>query len=94
MGFPKAERGFDIALTELDDGFTLEVGSEQGSQVATCLNLSKAEDKQKNHALQRVQEAADKQTKTLPGTNLRDALMNNLDHPRWDKVGRTLSILR
>ncbi len=85
-GFPKAERGYDIALTEIEDGFTLEFGSEQGSDIIASLKLSEADGSQINYAKQRIQEAADKQTKTLPGTNLRDALMNNLDHPRWDAV--------
>ena len=31
---PRAEKGFDLALTEDDDGFLVEVGSEAGAQAA------------------------------------------------------------
>lgn len=83
---PRATAGFDLALTELEDAFLVEVGSEAGSEMlretgwepATALHLSRAAEKlrQAEQQIQRQLETAD-----LP-----QLLYNNLEHPRWDQV--------
>lgn len=83
---PRAGNGFDLALSELDEGFVLEVGSEAGRAVAAQLPLRAASTSQLAAAEEQVRQAAASQKRTLPGRHLRDALFAKLNHPRWDDV--------
>ena len=83
---PRAGAGFDLALTELDGGFVVEVGSVEGQQLAALLPTTAASPEQTATAQAQLDLAARSQTRTLPGRNLRDALFSRLDHPRWEEV--------
>jgi len=83
---PSATYGFDIALGELDEGYVAQAGSERGQTVLCALGLSPADPAQVAALERQNQDAASKQTRTLPGRNLRAALFANLDHPRWHDV--------
>jgi ferredoxin len=83
---PRATAGFDLALSELDDGFLLEVGSERGRAVAERLPLEAAGEARQRQADAEIAEAAQRQFRQLPGRNLREALFSRLKHPRWDDV--------
>ncbi len=83
---PRAGAGFDLALSELEEGFVLEVGSAAGRGIAALLPLTVASAQQIQAAQTQVEAAAQSQTRTLPSRNLRDLLFANLDHPRWDDV--------
>ena len=82
---PRATTGFDLALTELPDGFLIDVGSETGSQMldgtewepATAFDLGRA-----SQALQR----AERQQRELRTDDLPRLLYSNLEHPHWDEV--------
>jgi sulfhydrogenase subunit beta (sulfur reductase) len=86
---PRAAGGFDVALTELLEGahrFVAEVGSAAGAEVlaevetrpATAWDLEAAEG-----ATARCRAMMGRQLDT---DGLHDALLANLDHPRWDEV--------
>jgi ferredoxin len=83
---PRATQDFDIALSELDDGYLVQTGSDKGSAITVKLPLIPATDAQQRIAGQEVQEAARRQTRGLPSRNLRDVLFANLEHPRWENV--------
>ena len=83
---PTPTAGYDLALAELADGFVAVAGSAKGEAVLRALNLSPATPQQIDAAHQQGQAAAAAQTRSLPGRNLRDALMSRLEHPRWDEV--------
>lgn len=86
---PKVKNNFDIAMTEIDDGFVVEIGSDRGEEIITQLNLSESHLSQEKLAEKNEGDAASMQTKKIPMNNtrgLRDLLMSNLDHPRWDDV--------
>jgi sulfhydrogenase subunit beta (sulfur reductase) len=83
---PKATKLFDIALTELENGFVTEIGTDKGSEILEPLRLNKASDSQINEAEKAIAQAAQQQSKHLPSGNLRDVLFANLDHERWDEV--------
>jgi ferredoxin len=86
---PKASSGFDLSLTEITDGFVVEIGSEKGKIVFEKLQCEAADDAKINHAKNNIDRAAKMQTKKMPKNNsrlLRDILMNNLEHERWDTV--------
>lgn len=85
---PRAEAGFDLALSELDEGFIVEAGSAAGEVVTARLPLSPVVEAQRGRAEHEVLEAARRQRRALSSRNLRDALFANLEHPRWDQVAQ------
>ena len=83
---PRAEAGFDLALSESDAGFLIEIGSEPGSAVAAQLPLETAADGLAHAAEREIMAAAKAQQRRLPSRNLRDTLFARLHAPRWDQV--------
>ncbi len=85
-GDTKATSNFDIVMTEIENGFIIEAGSSAGQSILEDLSLSLAADDQIKTANNLVKSAAESQTKTLPAKNLRDVLIENMDHPLWDEI--------
>jgi len=85
---PRAESGFDLALAELDAGFLVTAGTEQGSQVLASLSLAPASAQQVANADAELAAAALAQTRALPSRNLKEALYARLEDPHWDQIGR------
>ena len=86
---PKAEAGYDLALTEILDGshrFLVEVGTERGSDVLADLPRRTTEDADRQAAADAVAGAVQKMGRELDTTDLRGLLARNLEHERWDEV--------
>jgi ferredoxin len=86
---PKAERGYDLALTEILDGehrLLVEVGSERGAEVLAELPRRPAVATDTEAAAAAVAGAATRMGRTLDPTDLRGLLARNLEHERWDDV--------
>lgn len=83
---PEAQSGFDLVLDELDDGYIVRSGTPVGGNILRELYLEPASDPQRAAAQQQNAAAAARQTRTLPGRNLRDILFSRLEHARWDDV--------
>ena len=87
---PKAEAGFDLALTELVNGdgscFVVEAGSEKGRDVLAELPQRAATSGEVAAADTLVAATAASMTREMPAADLRDLLMRNLEHPRWAEV--------
>lgn len=83
---PAANTGFDIALTELDEGFIARARSERGRVLLEQLPTTEVSDRQRAAAAAQHEAAIAAQTRRLPGRQLADALFANLDHPAWDDV--------
>jgi ferredoxin len=83
---PRAAAGFDLALTELEEGFVVDVGSVEGQQLMAALETTTATPEQSTVAQAQLEHAARSQTRRLPGRQLQAALFGNLDHSRWDEV--------
>ncbi len=83
---PRATHGFDMALSELDDGFLVQTGSDAGRALAARLALMPATATQYQVADREIEASARQQTRRLPSRNLRDVLFANLDHPHWESV--------
>jgi ferredoxin len=86
---PKADRGYDLALTEILDGehrFLVEVGSERGAEVLAELPRSTASAADVDAAAAAVSGAEERMGRTLDTTDIRDLLARNLEHERWDDV--------
>jgi ferredoxin len=83
---PRCTAGFDLALTELDGGFVLEIGTERGRAVAATLGLQPARAEDLQHADRERQQAVDQQVRSLPQEEVRELLLSNMQHPQWDDV--------
>jgi sulfhydrogenase subunit beta (sulfur reductase) len=87
---PRAESGFDLALTELlEDGehrFLVEVGSELGAELLSELpqREARADDEQLAQAV--VQRTAASMGRTLDVVDIKGLLYANAQHPRWKEV--------
>jgi sulfhydrogenase subunit beta (sulfur reductase) len=86
---PKAERGYDLALTEILDGehrFLAEAGSERGAEILAELLGREARGEDFEAAAAAVEGAVHKMGRQLDATDLHGLLRRNLEHPRWDDV--------
>lgn len=87
---PKAEAGYDLALTELIDDaghrFLAEAGSERGEALLRELPGRAAEDGDLRRAQAVVAATAASMGRSMDATRVRDLLIDNLEHPRWDEV--------
>jgi ferredoxin len=83
---PTCRAGFDLALTELDDGFEVSVGSDAGAELLAALPERAATDEERQLAAASRVAAAQKITKRMETKEIRDLLLSNLDHARWDDV--------
>jgi sulfhydrogenase subunit beta (sulfur reductase) len=83
---PRCRSGFDLALTELPEGFLIEVGSDSGSETLQLLQARTAAIEESQAADLARQQAELQITKTLDTTDIRNLLLSNLDHPRWTEV--------
>jgi ferredoxin len=93
---PKAEAGFDLALTELLESgghrFLVEAGTPRGAQVLAEAGASPAPTGDVFAAEAVTEHTTASMGRSMPAIDLRDLLYDNLEHPRWDDVaGRCLA---
>lgn len=88
---PKAQQGFDLALTEINKGFVVESKSAIGKEITNKLNLSLVTTKQQTQAREKINQAIKQQDKKLPMANdktLAKKISDNHDHPHWEDVAQ------
>jgi len=85
---PRCDAGFDLALTEIDDGFVIEVGSEKGAALAQRLAARVAAPEALQSADAIRERAVDQIEKRMDTAGIRDLLLDNPDHPHWDDVAQ------
>jgi ferredoxin len=88
---PKADTGFDLALTELMDGehrFLAEAGTDLGAEVLAALPHRPATNADINAAQAIIEKTATNMGRTMQADDVPELLMRNLKHPRWDDVAQ------
>jgi ferredoxin len=87
---PRAEGGFDLSLTELLDEsghrFVVRAGSESGARLIEELGLGLASEADRGRDVALVESARGNMGRTLVERGVREALLDHLDHPEWDRV--------
>ncbi len=87
---PKAESGFDLALTEILDGgdhrFVVEVGSEAGAKLLDQAPHRPASDDALAAADAVVAHTASQMARSLETDGLKELLQSNPNHPQWEEV--------
>lgn len=85
---PRCRTGFDLALTELPEGFEIEVGTPSGAELLRRLPTQPLVEQQAAVAEQRRLRAVDQISRRMDTTGIRDLLLTRLNHPRWDEVAQ------
>ena len=86
---PKAESGYDLALTEILEGnhrLLVEAGSERGAELLAELPGLEAGRDDHDAAARAVDAARGKMGRSMDASDLRGLLARTLEHPRWDDV--------
>jgi sulfhydrogenase subunit beta (sulfur reductase) len=86
---PRAEEGFDLALTELLDGdhrFLVEVGSAAGAEVLAQVRSLPASAADRAAAATVTEGCVAGMGRRLDTDGLHDDLLANLTHPQWDDI--------
>ena len=83
---PQCSSGFDLALTEVADGFLVEVGSEIGAELIQRLPAIDATSEQLSRGETARQQAVDQITKQMDTDGIKNLLMENLRHPQWEDL--------
>lgn len=88
---PRAGDGFDLALSEIDEGYLVEANGPAGHAIAAQLPLREVRETEKHGAERQITAAGQRQIRSLPDTDLSRRLFDRLHHPRWTSVaGRCL----
>lgn len=85
---PRSTAGYDLALTETDEGFELEFGSDRGAEVLAALPTRRASARRQRLAQSQRQQAVDQIQRRLDTDELRDRIMGALGHPHWQDIAQ------
>jgi sulfhydrogenase subunit beta (sulfur reductase) len=85
---PEAADGYDLALTELKDGFVMAVGSKRGAALAEKLSLRAPSGAELELASLKMELARGRMGRQLDTEGLKNLLDENIESPEWDEVGR------
>jgi sulfhydrogenase subunit beta (sulfur reductase) len=93
---PRAQSGFDLALTELLDGgrheFLVEIGTARGAEVMTEVASRAAQPADAATADRIIERTAASMGRQMDTDGIKELLYANFEHSRWDEVaGRCLS---
>jgi len=87
---PVAERGFDLALTEVIEDerhyFTVEVGSDRGAELLRDVPHQPAAGHERIAAGAVHARTASQMGRELDTAGIKELLYRNYEHPRWDEV--------
>lgn len=83
---PRCTAGFDLALTELDDGFTVDIGTPTGAEVLDKLHARAATDEEMAASRSISEGATQRMGREVDTEGLPALLARNREHPRWDQV--------
>jgi ferredoxin len=89
---PKAEGGFDLALTEiLENGrhyFLIEEGSKAGQKILADLTKTEAGETEINSAEKALNKAAKNMGRSLDTDGIKELLYRNVENPCWEEVAK------
>jgi sulfhydrogenase subunit beta (sulfur reductase) len=87
---PKADGGYDLALTELAGGpehrFVINAASDEGLSILGEISHRPATDEEITQAETIVARTAASMGRHMRADDVHDLLLRNLEHPRWNEV--------
>jgi ferredoxin len=84
---PEAKQGFDLVLTEQEQGLLVRAGSPTGEEVLRALSLDQAPAEALARERTGLESCAASMERSLETSDLPGMLYRNLEHPRWKDVG-------
>jgi ferredoxin len=84
---PRCTQGFDVALTEFDDGFVAEPGTELGRELLAAADARQATPEEERADRDVTERAISAMGRVLETGDMPDLLYRNREHPRWLEVG-------
>lgn len=82
---PFVNDGFDISLTELENGFIVNAQTEQGENIFTELSLQNCSKEQLTES-DLIKSTASKQKRQLPEFDIKSRLFSQLDNDSWHTI--------
>jgi ferredoxin len=83
---PKADGGYDLALTELPGAFVVEVGTDRGAAILDGIPCREATEDDRRVAAEVVRGTEGQIRRRMETSDLPRLLYDNLEHPRWNDV--------
>jgi formate hydrogenlyase subunit 6/NADH:ubiquinone oxidoreductase subunit I len=87
---PRAQSGFDIALTEVIEQdrhyFVAEAGTERGGEFLLKVPNREAQDRERRRVDEICANTARQMGRTMDTTGIKELLYGSYEHPRWDDV--------
>jgi len=83
---PEPKTGYDILLTDLGRGFSVEAGTAEGSRLAGMMKGHEAEESDLELKKKLLSEAKTKFKKRIRTDGLAEIFEKNLDHPLWKQL--------
>ena len=83
---PEVRGGYDILLTEIDEGFVLQAGSPGGAAIVAKLPTRRPSHAEAGAAVDNVESVRTQMGEPLPMDGIGERLKLQLDHPRWAQV--------
>lgn len=89
---PRCTVGFDLALTEFEGGFAVEVGTPRGEELLSAVGTREASEAEAAEVERIAAEAAARMGRELDTADMPGLLYRNPEHPRWqDAAERCLA---
>ncbi len=85
---PRVGAGFDLNLTELEDIFILEVGSELGRDMLANVPFEAASAFLLNTANRAIDHASQTMGRELDTSDLPELMLKNLENHHWQSIGK------
>jgi sulfhydrogenase subunit beta (sulfur reductase) len=83
---PEAVKGFDLALTEMRDGFLVRVGTDRGAKLLAELPVREPTPAEHELAEIKLQRACERMGRGLDTVELKELMDRNIEHPEWNDV--------
>ncbi len=83
---PEVRNGYDILLTEIDEGFVIQAGSPAGAAIVAHLPTRRPTHAETGAAVDVVEAVRTQIGETLPIAGIDQRLKRQLDNPRWGVV--------
>jgi sulfhydrogenase subunit beta (sulfur reductase) len=83
---PEVRGGYDLALTELDEGFVIRAGTPEGADLIARLPVRSADAGQMFRAAEAVGKTAATIGDPVPTAGLHDRLLAQFDSPEWANI--------
>lgn len=83
---PRCTAGFDLALTEIAEGFVIEAATTAGQTILEQLPKTPVTEEHDESAQSARRQAVDQISRQMDTDGLQELLRRNLNHPQWEDV--------